>query len=84
LGCHYVFSIGQGVDQMGKMLKKYDWGITKREQKKDVCHSAIVLDVILSRKRRKRRAKGRHEMKREFKGEVYQEQKTFEPYTHLS
>ncbi len=34
MGYNYVFSIGQGVDQMGKVLEKYDWGNNQKITKK--------------------------------------------------
>jgi hypothetical protein len=47
LGCNYVFSIGQGLHQIKKVLeKKMIKGTAKREPKKDVCHFVIVLEVL--------------------------------------
>jgi hypothetical protein len=46
LGYDYVFSIGQGIYQMGKSFKNMIEGTTKREPTKNVCHSAIVLEIL--------------------------------------
>jgi hypothetical protein len=34
LGYNYVFSIGQGIDQMEKVLEKFDWGNSQKENQK--------------------------------------------------
>jgi hypothetical protein len=42
LSYNYVFSIGQRIDQMGKMLEKHDWGNNQKRHKKGCmpfCHS---------------------------------------------
>jgi hypothetical protein len=70
-------------------------GTTKREQEKGCvlfCHSAwsYFLEVVsISRnratgKKEASRATWGQKKKRNFEGKVYQEQRTFEPYTHLS
>jgi hypothetical protein len=49
LGYNYVFSIGQGIDQMGKCQKNMIEGTTKRKPKKDVCHFPIVLKIMFQK-----------------------------------
>jgi hypothetical protein len=71
-------------------------GIAKREPKKDVCHSIIVLEVYVSEvvSIRMSRAKGEEEAyrattggykkKRDSEGEVYKKQETSEPCIYFS
>jgi len=49
LGCNHVFSIGQRINQMGKVLKKMIKGIAKRKPKKDVWHFSIILEVLFQK-----------------------------------
>jgi hypothetical protein len=71
-------------------------GTTKREPKKDVCHSVIVLEVYVSKvvSTRKSRAKSEEEVdiattrgykkKGDYKEKVYKKQKTSKPYIYFS
>ncbi len=34
---------------MGEMLEKYDWGNNQKRTKKNVCHSATVLEVLFQK-----------------------------------
>jgi hypothetical protein len=72
---------------MGKMLKKHDWGNSRKKTKKgcvSFCHSAksYFLEVVSTSRSRVTWEKetglavGRREKKREFEGKDYQEQKT--------
>jgi len=83
LGYNCVFSIGQGDDQMGKVLKIYDQGNNQKRTKKrcvSFCHSArsYFLEVISTKSRTTREktvsrtTKGQEE-KKKFEGKVHQE-----------
>ncbi len=62
MGCNYVFSIGQGINQMGKVLEKNDWKNNQKITKKKhmpFCHSPknFVLKVVSPRKSKATREK---------------------------
>ncbi len=48
MDCNYVFSIGQGVDQMGKVYKKWLKEQLQENQKR-MCHFAIMLEIIFQK-----------------------------------
>ncbi len=96
MGYKYVFLIGQGIDQMGKMSKKHDWKNIQKRTKKECmpfCHNprSYILEVvstIRSRTTREEKASGvttwGHEKKGYFEGKVYQKQKASKPYIYFS
>ncbi len=57
MGCNYVFSIGQRVDQMGKMSKEHDWGNNQKRAKKGCmpfyyCPRSSILEVVSTKRNR--------------------------------
>jgi hypothetical protein len=81
---------------MGKVSENMIKGTTKKKSKKDVCHYAIVLEVMFQKWFQLKRsiaigeeeigkvAIRRQKKKRHFEGEILEKQKTFEPYAHFS
>jgi hypothetical protein len=57
LGCDHVLTIGQGIDQMGQVSKKYDRRNNQKTTKKrcmPFCHSprSFLLEVVSIRRSR--------------------------------
>ncbi len=61
MGYNYVFSIGKGIDQMGKNQKIMIEGIAKREPKNGcipLCHSlkSSILEVVSIKSHKRKRS----------------------------
>ncbi len=55
MGCNHVFLIGQGIDEMGELSKKYDQGNNQKKTKKECmpfCHNptSSILEVVSIRR----------------------------------
>ncbi len=95
MGYNHVFSVGQKVDQMGKMSKQHDWK-NYQEKVQEGCmpfyyySRSSILEMFFKQRSKtigeeesKWVAKGGEEKERDFEKEVHKK-KTFEPCTYFS
>ncbi len=95
IGCNYVFSIDQRVDQMGKVSEEHDWRNNQKRAKKGcmpLCYylRSFILELVSTSRSKTTKEEvdkttiGIQKEEGDFEGKVNKKQKTSKPCTFFS